>query len=123
MSSDTEKAWLTELLKLCHFYRSNAAVRQGLPDVQPLTAIGEQPKPETVKSPNIDHPAKGGVSLFNKVAMIVVALSMASIGAGVMQIMQRDPAPAVSKGQQGSLLQFLEDEGHHIYGPDRTDTP
>ncbi len=136
MTADVKKALFTETLKLSLWHRTNAAIRHGIPDRQTLTSLGDgsdgtiatsgqaqagtpNPSGESTGTgaPTGQPGATQGVS--GVVRATVLALgALASAGTGAAAVKYLAPTIVTKTIERGSLLQYLEDEGHHRYGPD-----
>lgn len=140
MNTGIRKAFVTELMKLSMWYRSNASIRHGIPVVEPLTEMEKLDGTVTTGGDNQTEvsdpaatgggaevePGRGGVATSPARSRILRAALLAlgaagtlGVGAAINQYLS--PSVALPDPQRGSLLQFLEDGGHHLYESDRSD--
>ena len=139
MSEDIQKAWFSELFKICQIYRSNAALRQGIPETQSLTRIDESElsavQPAAASEALSTEPPVSSVSASEAPSLLrmlitAVLFALGGGGAAIVAMAMLSPHPPIDPATpldppavERSMLQFLEDEGHHIYGRDREDNP
>lgn len=125
MSPDQQNAILEENLKLSHFFRTNGAIRNGHPDVLPLTKVhplpAAEPKPVAAAPTPAPAPEPAGLSKLAKSLIAIGALGATTAGAGTAYYLnQKDDAPpAVEQPQEpdapatGNLLEHLRQEGYN----------
>lgn len=134
MSAAERKAWMTEAMKIAHWFRQNASARYGVPECAGQTGIDTIQEKQQEPTININNqmpaapavpnsPSPGatvaadteGRSLLKTVAPWLLS---AAIGSGAWPLYswltkQEAIVDADVQGD-GSLLQFLQDQGLHL---------
>jgi hypothetical protein len=134
MSAEVQKAAINEALELSYLFRQNAALHNGLPDCKRNTVNNlDEPKPVEPPVVNItnqipsataasDPPSSGSTvadtvksSLLRRAAPWLLG-GAATIGGSALSAWwaNRDKPAAVEQVNDGSLLQWLQDNGKHL---------
>lgn len=133
MSAEVQTALINEVLEQAHMFRENATLKHGLTGCKPAQRVGtiEQPKQEPPvvnitnnipaapaatpsSSPGTDAAVSTGRSLARTVApYILTAVGGAGLAAGANYLLRDNPTPVIQP-DDGSLLQYLQDQGFHL---------
>lgn len=141
MSVDERKAWLTEAMKLAHWFRQNAGARHGVPKCAEETTLESIPDPNATLAaiavmkatqevaaaqPATNSPSPGlgavpvtqGQSLLRRAApFLLTAATGAGIPLAAYALLHKDAPPAAvqqAEPNDCSLLQYLQDNGEHL---------
>lgn len=141
MSADVAKAAINEALELSYAFRQNAALKNGLPDCQknrienltvpkqepPIVNITNQipaaPAATDTPSPGATVAATVKGSLLRRAAPWLLGAVAPFAGAALGYMLgDKDKTPVIQQNPDGSLLQYLEDNGQHLSEPDQWQT-
>ena len=123
------RAYFQELLRLSGMFKQNVALKHGLPmptttELEAEAKATETPPAKPVVTPGTDNPPQGvrpaptsGLPAWVKPALAAGAIALSGTGIGgalSAWLLRGEPAPIVQSDRDGSLLQWLEDNGQNV---------